>query len=96
MLTHDETHLISQVGCTPVLLETIEIATCIFTCECCVEWQATFLDPLHKLLAMLYNQPDLQMIFMVGIHGALQDDPLFDMPTNNPEVSFELLFSVSE
>ena len=30
---------------------------------------------------------------MVGIQGALQDDPLFDMPTTNREVSFELLVS---
>ena len=42
---------------------------------------------------MLRAQPDLQMILMVGIQGALRDDPLFNMPTTNREVSFELLVS---
>ena len=30
---------------------------------------------------------------MVGIQVALQDDPLFDMPTTNREASFELMCS---
>ena len=33
------------------------------------------------------------MILMVGIQGALQDDPLFDMPTDNREASIEILVS---
>ena len=54
----------------PSCLETIETAPHIFACERRVEWQATFLDSLRKLLATLYTQPDLQMILMVGIQGA--------------------------
>ena len=66
----------------------------IFACVHHVQWQATFLDSLHEMLASLYTQLDLQMILMVGIQGrALQDDPLFDMPTTNREASFELLVS---
>ena len=42
----------------------------------------------------LIYQPDLQMILAVGIQGALQDDPLFDMPsTTNCQAGFELLVS---
>ena len=33
------------------------------------------------------------MILMGRIQGALQNDPLFDMPTDNHEASFELLVS---
>jgi hypothetical protein len=77
----------------PSCLETIETAPHMFGCEQCVEWQATFLTSLRKLLAKLCTQPDLQMILMVGIQGALQDDPLFDMPTDNREQSFETLVS---
>ena len=77
----------------PSCLETEETAPHIFACERRVQWQATFLDSLRKLLATLYTQPDLAMILMVGIQGALQDDPLFDMPTDNREASFELLVS---
>jgi hypothetical protein len=77
----------------PSCLETEETAPHIFACERRVQWQATFLDSLRTLLAKLYTQPDLQMILMVGIQGALQNDPLFDMPTNHREPSFELLVS---
>jgi hypothetical protein len=73
----------------PSCLETIKTASHIFACEQRVEWQATFLTSLRKLLAKLCTQADLQMILMVGIQGALQDDPLFDMPTDNRERSFE-------
>jgi hypothetical protein len=52
-----------------------------------------FLDFLRKLLPKLHTQPDLQTILMTGIKGALQDDPLFDMPTCNREPSFEILVS---
>ena len=52
------------------------------------------LDSLSDFLATLYIQSYLQkMILMVGIQGALQNDPIFDMPTDNCEGSFELLFS---
>jgi hypothetical protein len=51
------------------------------------------LDSLRKLLGKLHPQPDLQTILMTGIKGALQDDPLFDMPTCNREPSFQLLVS---
>ena len=72
----------------PSCLETIETTPRIFTCERHLQrWQATFLDSLRKLLAMLRTQQDLQMILMVGIQGAAQDDPLFDMPTDNREGS---------
>jgi hypothetical protein len=77
----------------PSCLETIETAPHIFACERRVTWQVTFLDSLRKLLAKLHTQPDLQMILMVGLDGALQDDPLFDMPTDHREASFELLVS---
>jgi hypothetical protein len=77
----------------PSCLETIATAPHIFACPRRVQWQATFLDSLRKLLAELYTQPDLQMILMVGIQGALQDDPLFDMPTDNREASFAILVS---
>ena len=33
------------------------------------------------------------MILVVDIQGALQNDPLSDMPTDNREASFELLVS---
>ena len=75
----------------PSCLETIETAPHIFACPRRVQWQATFLDSIRELLAELYTQPDLQMILMVGIQSALQDDPLFDMPTDNREASFEIL-----
>jgi hypothetical protein len=45
------------------------------------------------MLAKLCTQSDLQTILIVGIQGAPQDDPLFDMPTNNREPTFELLVS---
>ena len=77
----------------PSCLETIETAPHIFACPARVQWQATFLDSLRELLAALYTQPDLQCILMVGVRGALQNDPLFDMPTTNREASFELLVS---
>ena len=78
----------------PSCLKTIETAPHIFTCARHVQWRvSTFLDSLRKLLATLYTQPDLQMILMVGIQGALQDAPIFCMPTNNREASFELLVS---
>ena len=77
----------------PSCLQTTETAPHIFACEHRVQWQATFLDSLRKLLASLYTQLDLQCILMVGIQGALQDDPLFDVLTTNCEASFELLVS---
>jgi len=77
----------------PSCLATIETAPHIFACPLRVQWQATFLDSLRELLASLYTQPDLQCILMVGVRGALQNDPLFDMPTTNREPSFELLVS---
>jgi hypothetical protein len=67
----------------PSCLATIETAPHIFACPKRVPWQVTFLDSLRKLLAKLHKQPDLQTILMVGIQGALQDDPLFDMPAPN-------------
>jgi hypothetical protein len=75
----------------PSCLATIETAPHIFACPRRVQWQVTFLDSLRKLLAKLHTQPDLQTILMLGIQGALQDDPMFDMPTDNREPSFALL-----
>jgi hypothetical protein len=59
----------------------LETAPHIFTCERRVQWQAGFFYSLRKLLAKICTQPDLQTILVTGIQGALQDDPLFDMPT---------------
>jgi hypothetical protein len=98
---HNLLHARSHVKCVgqaesdlcPSCLETIETAPHIFACEQRVEWQATFLNSLRKPLAKPCTQPDLQKILMVGIQGALQDDPFFDMHTNNREPSFEMLVS---
>jgi hypothetical protein len=77
----------------PSYLSIIETAPHIFACPKRVPWQVVFLDSHRKLLAKLHTQPDLQTILMTGIKGALQDDPLFDMPTCNREASFQLLVS---
>jgi hypothetical protein len=77
----------------PSCLATIETAPHIFACLKRLPWHVAFLDSLRKLLAKLRTQPDLQTILMLGIQGALQDDPLFDMPTRNREPNFALLVS---
>jgi len=77
----------------PSCLQTIETAPHIFACKHRVQWQATFLDSLRELLTLLYTQPDLPMILMVIIKGALQDDLLFGMPPTSQEASLELLVS---
>jgi hypothetical protein len=77
----------------PSCLATIETAPHIFACPKRLPWHVAFLDSLRKLLAKLRTQPDLQTILMLGIQGALQDDPLFDMPTLNREPNFALLVS---
>ena len=80
----------------PSCLESIETAPHIFACACHVQWQATFLDSLRQLLATLYTQPGLQMILIVGIQAALQDDPFYYMPTDNREANFKLLLVSSQ
>ena len=67
----------AELDLCPSCLAAIETAPHIFACIHLVQWQVTFLDLLCKLLATLYTQPDLQMILMGGIQGALQNDPLF-------------------
>jgi hypothetical protein len=71
----------------PSCLATVETAPRIFACPKRVPWQVVFLDSLCKLLAKPRTQPELQMILMVGIQGALQDNPLFGTPTRNREPS---------
>ena len=78
----------------PSCLKTIEIAPHIFASERRSQWQAAFCDSFRKLLTLLYTQPDLQMILMIGMQGTLQEDGLrFDMPAINRIASFELLIS---
>jgi hypothetical protein len=76
---------IGQAGSGSCLscLEAVEAAPHTLACEQRVQGQASFLDLLHKPLAKLHTQPSLQTILMMGIQGALQNNPLFDMPTNN-------------
>ncbi len=75
----------------PSCLKTEETAPHIFACERRVEWQGTFIDSLRKLLATLHTQPDLKTILLLGISGALQDDPTLEMDTTNREPDFEIL-----
>ena len=77
----------------PSCLKTEETAPHIFACERRVEWQGTFIDSLRKLLATLHTQPDLKTILLLGISGALQDDPTLEMDTTNREPDFEILVS---
>jgi hypothetical protein len=53
-------------------------------------WRESYLDSLRKLLDKLKTQPDLKMIPLTGVAGALLD-PRDEMSTSNREPSFKLL-----
>jgi hypothetical protein len=77
----------------PSCLATEETAPHIFACVRRVQWQGEFIDSLRKLLTNICTQPDLQTILLLGISGALQDDPSLEMATDNREPTFEILVS---
>jgi hypothetical protein len=74
----------------PSCFATIETAPHIFTCERRVEWQASFIDSLRKLLQKLHTQPDLKTTLLLGIRAALTDSD-YVMPTEDKEACFARL-----
>jgi hypothetical protein len=79
----------AELGC----LATKETAPHALACKGRIEWQGAFIHSLRRLLAKTRAQPDLQMTLLLGVSGALQDDPTLEMSTNNRKADFEILVS---
>jgi hypothetical protein len=76
----------------PSCLETEETTTHIFACIHRIQWHADFIASLRKVLDKLNTQPDLKMMLLQGISGAIHD-PTFELPTTDREANFEILAS---
>jgi hypothetical protein len=77
----------------PSCLDTEETAPHIFACNRrCAQWQADFIKSLRKVLDNLNTQPDLKMILLLGISGALHNST-FELSTTEREARFEILVS---
>jgi hypothetical protein len=76
----------------PFCLATEKTAPHIFACSHRDLWHAEFIGSFRKVLDKLNTQPDLKMMLLQGISGAIHD-PTFELSTTDREASFEILVS---
>jgi hypothetical protein len=74
----------------PACLHTIETAWHILSCENRSKWRNTLINNLKDILHINNTQPDLTLLLLQGVRGALHD-PMFQMTATNREPRFQYL-----
>jgi hypothetical protein len=74
----------------PACLQTTETAWHILSCEKRSAWRNRLIKDLKELLNHINTQPDVSLILIQGIRGAL-NDPEYQMNTEHRETRFQYL-----
>jgi hypothetical protein len=74
----------------PSCLHTVEDSWHILSCPERTTWRTTFNTALTDTLDKIHTQPDLNLILLKGVRGAL-NDPNFQMDATNRETKFQEL-----